>query len=217
MTSYLQIISYDICPFAQRVIMFLEEISQDYSIEYIDISNKPDWFVELSPLGKVPILRIGDEVLFESNVMLDYLNDIFKSKFYPMDDLVKAKQKALIEFSSNVLKTQWEMLVSVTNEDAKNQYDLLIQQLTYLEMQVKQQPYFNGSMISMVDIAFAPLLQRLIFIECQYIDSLLNDFPNLRLWSNNLLLSSSLSRSSKPNISNLITMKINSMHSVWSK
>ncbi|MES2034183.1 MAG: glutathione S-transferase N-terminal domain-containing protein, partial [Pseudomonadota bacterium] len=54
----LTLISFPLCPFVQRAIIALEEKKVPYDVVYIDLTNKPDWFLKLSPLGKVPVLKV---------------------------------------------------------------------------------------------------------------------------------------------------------------
>ncbi len=72
----IELISFNLCPFVQRSVITLNKKGIDYKITYIDLADKPDWFLALSPLGKVPVLKHGDEVLFESAVINEYLDEI---------------------------------------------------------------------------------------------------------------------------------------------
>jgi len=74
-TSELELLSHHLCPYVQRAVITLLEKDIPHRRTYIDLSNKPDWFRQISPLGKVPLLRVGDEVLFESAVICEYLDE----------------------------------------------------------------------------------------------------------------------------------------------
>ncbi|HEY9734725.1 MAG TPA: glutathione S-transferase N-terminal domain-containing protein, partial [Trichocoleus sp.] len=65
----LKLISHKLCPYVQRSIITLIEKQIPHERAYIDLAHKPDWFLQRSPLGKVPILLVGEEVLFESAVI----------------------------------------------------------------------------------------------------------------------------------------------------
>lgn len=65
----IELISFKTCPFVQRSVITLKEKGIDFKTTYIDLAEKPAWFLAISPLGKVPVLKIGDEVLFESAVI----------------------------------------------------------------------------------------------------------------------------------------------------
>ncbi|MDX1655109.1 MAG: glutathione S-transferase N-terminal domain-containing protein, partial [Candidatus Competibacteraceae bacterium] len=69
----LQLVSFDLCPFVQRSVIALKEKGAQFEIAYIDLKDPPEWFKKLSPLGKVPLLRVGEEVLFESAAINEYL------------------------------------------------------------------------------------------------------------------------------------------------
>ena len=74
----MKVVSFKICPFVQRVTALLEAKRIAYEVEFIDLSDKPDWFLEISPNAQVPVL-ITDEgkALFESDAIAEYLEEAF--------------------------------------------------------------------------------------------------------------------------------------------
>ncbi len=60
----LHLISFKTCPFVQRAVITLKHKNIDFDITYIDLADPPDWFLEISPLEKVPVLKVDDEILF---------------------------------------------------------------------------------------------------------------------------------------------------------
>ena len=94
----LELISFKVCPYVQRSVITLNHKNCDYKITFIDIMNPPDWFLKLSPLGKIPILKVnGKEVLFESAVINEYIDDVTPGTLKPDDPLTLAKNRAWIE------------------------------------------------------------------------------------------------------------------------
>ena len=71
----LTLVSFDACPFVQRAAILLQEQGRPYKITYVDLREKPDWFLEISPNGKVPVLQVDDTPIFESAVILEYLDE----------------------------------------------------------------------------------------------------------------------------------------------
>src|SRR6187455_154498 len=73
----LTLISHKLCPYVQRAVIALHEKGVPFERIDIDLANKPDWFLKISPLGKVPVLRVasdeGEVALFESNVICEYI------------------------------------------------------------------------------------------------------------------------------------------------
>ena len=73
MTASLKLISHKLCPYVQRAVIALKEKGVPFERVDIDLANKPDWFLKVSPLGKTPVLLVGDHAIFESAVILEYL------------------------------------------------------------------------------------------------------------------------------------------------
>ena len=65
------LISHDLCPYVQRAVITLAEKRVPFERTYVDLANKPEWFRQISPLGKTPVLKVDDQVLFESAVICD--------------------------------------------------------------------------------------------------------------------------------------------------
>ena len=156
----LHLISFKTCPFVQRAVITLKHKNIDFDITYIDLAEPPDWFLELSPLAKVPVLKVDDEVLFESAVINEYLDEITGGELQPSEPLARAKNRAWIEFASNMLGNLYMMKMS-KDEDRFNKYrDLLVSQFRRVEKHLGDGPWFNGDEFSLADTAFAPLFRQ---------------------------------------------------------
>lgn len=88
------LISHDLCPYVQRAVIVLTEKQIAHRRSYIDLANKPDWFARLSPLGRVPVLETGGAVVFESQVIAEYLDEITAGTLHPTDPLEKARHRS---------------------------------------------------------------------------------------------------------------------------
>ena len=99
----LELISHSLCPYVQRAVITLLEKKIPHDRTYIDLTNKPDWFLQISPLGKVPLLKVSNEALFESAVICEYLDEITPGSLHPVNPLEKAKHRSWIEFGSSIL------------------------------------------------------------------------------------------------------------------
>src|SRR5215813_4768403 len=93
----LTLLSHDLCPYVQRAVIALTEKGVPFDRVIIDLADKPDWFLAISPLGKVPLLKVGDEVIFESAVILEYLEETQPNPLYPADPLARARHRGMIE------------------------------------------------------------------------------------------------------------------------
>src|SRR5580698_6572625 len=103
MTATLKLISHKLCPYVQRAVIALTEKGVGFERIDIDLANKPDWFLAISPLGKTPVLQVGDKAIFESAVILEYLEETQPNPLHPVDALIRAEHRAWIEYGSTVL------------------------------------------------------------------------------------------------------------------
>ena len=101
------LISFDLCPYVQRAAIALVEKGVPFERRTVDLADKPEWFRALSPLGKVPLLQVGDAVLFESTVIVEYLEDTQAPSLHPADPLIRARHRAWMEFGSSILADIW--------------------------------------------------------------------------------------------------------------
>ena len=182
-----ELISFKLCPFVQRSVIVLLEKGVDYDIQYIDIRNPPEWFKAISPLGKVPVLRVGEDVVFESAVIMEYLDEVNPPSLHPHQPLRKAHNRAWIEFASTLFMTQFNMVMAREQADAEQAEGELRSKLALLEQQVTG-PCFNGEDFNLIDAAYAPLFMRMALLEEWSPMGLIEELPKLREWSTQLLV-----------------------------
>ena len=157
----LQLVSFKLCPFVQRAVIVLREKQIEFDLEYIDLDAPPAWFQKSSPLGKVPILRVEDEVLFESSVILDYLDDVYSPRMHPRDPLHKARHKAWIEYGSGLLMDQAAICLAQDEGDYYTKLEIFRSRLDRLRDPLMAGQLGGGREFSVLDAAYAPLFMRL--------------------------------------------------------
>jgi glutathione S-transferase len=168
--SRLTLISFPTCPFVQRAVIALKEKAVEHEVIYIDLANKPAWFLEISPLGKVPVLKVERDGLppayvFESAVILEYLEETAPGpKLHPEDALERAQHRAWIEFASQTLADNWKLTSAKTREELAAARTALNAKLQRLEATITG-PYFAGDRFSYVDAAFGPAFRQLDALE----------------------------------------------------
>ncbi len=201
MSEY-KLVSFDVCPYVQRSVITLEEKEVRYEIECIELGDPPDWFVAASPLGKVPILFVGEDVLFESAVINEYLDEAAPGRrLHPEDLLRRALDRAWIEFTSTILVDRNRMQHARTEEETRERAAGVRSKLTRLEEQFGAGPFFHGEVFSLVDAAIAPLFQRLSWCLDLAPDlGVLEGLPKVAAWSAALLTRESIKRSTVPDI-----------------
>lgn len=159
-----KLISFKLCPFVQRASIVLRYKAIEHEVIYIDLASPPEWFLSISPLKKVPLLLVGDEVIFESSVINEYLDEAYPRKMHPEDLLVRAKNRAWIEFGNVCMWDAFHLSIKETEPEFNEIQASLLGKFDQLEKAVGE-PFFNGKLLSLVDASFAPLLQRLKFID----------------------------------------------------
>lgn len=205
MSTEYRLVSFKLCPYVQRSVITLEQKQAPYSIEYIDLYNKPDWFLDLSPMGKVPILRVGEAVVFESAVINEYIEETAPGpSLHPSDPLRRAHNRAWIEVASD-LNRKVHGLVTAADEAYTRQSATKVRGiLARFDEELGDGPLFNGRNMSLVDAAMAPPLQRLSW--CEEVEPSLNLFsatPRVRAWRDAMLQLPSVRRSTVPDIREL--------------
>ncbi|HKJ71740.1 MAG TPA: glutathione S-transferase family protein [Gammaproteobacteria bacterium] len=161
----LELISFPICPFVQRSVITLLEKGADYEVTYIDLANKPDWFLKISPLGKVPVVRVDDrDVIFESAVINEFINEVTPGDLHPEDPVARAHNRAWIAFAESLLFDQYKLMMAEDEKAYEQAWHDTEARLARLDEAVTG-PLFNGADLSLVDAAVAPLLQRYALVE----------------------------------------------------
>lgn len=186
MTKY-TLISFKLCPYVQRVAIALEEKGIAFDLVYVDLSNKPDWFKAISPLGKVPLLKVDEDdrsaVLFESNVILEYLEDTHLGRpMHPVDPLERATHRAWMEFGSSLLGDIWSLEIATTENSYAQAHTNLSRKLTTLEAMLTSGPYFYGTEFRFIDAVFAPAFRYFDVFDRYSPTLMLEQYPRVTAW-----------------------------------
>jgi len=184
--SKLMLISHHLCPYVQRALISLTEKEVAFERVDVDLSNKPDWFTAISPLGKTPVLKVGDRTIFESAVILEYLEETQPSPLHPADPLTRAEHRAWIEFGSSVLNDIWGFYTAPNSAAFEVKANVLAGKFAQIERRLSRGPYFDGAHFSLVDAAFGPVF-RYFDVFDQIADfGVLVDKPKVNAWRTKL-------------------------------
>ena len=199
----LRLVSFNLCPFVRRSVITLIKKNVDFEIDYIDLADKPDWFMKLSPMGKVPVLQVGDKVLFESAVINEYLDETTEPHLHPVDPLAKAENRAWIEFGSSLIGALYMMANAKDAEGLQKQIAVLKSGLARIEGILGEGPFFNGPEFSLVDTSYAPAFSQIDEMQSLKSFELLDDTPKVKAWSAALLAEEAVQLSVTPNYGEL--------------
>ncbi|MED6136873.1 Glutathione S-transferase dhar1, mitochondrial [Stylosanthes scabra] len=142
------------CPFCQRVLLTLEEKKIPYSTHLINLSDKPQWFLEVNPDGKVPVVKFDGKWVSDSDVIVGILEEK-----YPQPSLVTPPESASV--GSKIFGAFVTFLKSKDPNDGSEQ--ALLAQLKDLDEHLKNNgPFVAGENVTAVDLSLAPKLYHLI-------------------------------------------------------
>jgi glutathione S-transferase len=191
----IRLVSFTLCPFVQRAVITLEEKGVDYELEYIDLDDPPEWFKQLSPMGKVPLMLVGDDVLFESAVILDYLDECYPPRLHPADPLRRAQHKAWIEYGSGLLMQQHTVAMAADEGGYVEALKGLTGLVEGLQVPLDEGLFGGTNAYSLVDAAYAPFFMRMEIQASIRQDAEACCPPSVAAWSKVLLARPSLKRS----------------------
>lgn len=184
----LELISFKLCPFVQRSVITLLYKDVPFDITYIDLAHPPEWFLKISPLGKVPALRVdGGTVLFESAIINEYIDDITPPGLTPKDPLERAQNRSWIQFGEQCIGDQYHLMIAKSEEDFEEALKRALVNLDKVEAILDKTPYFNGESFSLVDTAYAPIFMRYEMIKPMEDVMTQSRYPRLNAWSKALL------------------------------
>lgn len=151
------------CPFSQRCRFVLHEKGMDFEIKDIDLFNRPDDISVMNPYSQVPILVERDLILYESNIINEYIDERFPHpQLMPADPVMRARTRLFLFNFERELFLHVSVLEKAGNPKAMDKAKSAIrEQLTQLAPVFLKSKYMLGEDFSMLDVALAPLLWRL--------------------------------------------------------
>jgi glutathione S-transferase len=178
----LTLVSHHLCPYVQRAAIALAEKGIAHERVYVDLANKPDWFKALSPLGKTPVLKVGATAIFESAVILEYLEETQPHPLHPTDPLRRAEHRSLIEFGSAILNDIWGLYSAADAAAFAAKRKQLAERFAWLERRIRAEPWFDGAAFSLVDTVFAPVFRYFDAFDRIGDFGILADLPRIDRW-----------------------------------
>ena len=159
MSPSLTLVSHHLCPYVQRAAISLAEKGVPFDRVYVDLADKPAWFLDLSPLGKTPVLKVDHRAIFESAVILEYLEETQPHALHPAEPLARAEHRAWIEFGSAVLSDIAGLYSAGDHAAFMAKAEALTAKFTRLECRLGAGPWFAGDRFSLVDAVFGPVFR----------------------------------------------------------
>ncbi|WP_404784334.1 glutathione S-transferase family protein [Altericista sp. CCNU0014] len=168
----IEIYSATLCPFAHRSRLTLLEKGVPFKLIEIDLQNKPANFLEISPYGKVPVLKHGDRCVWESAIVNEYLNDVFpEPPLLPQDPIQRAQARIWINFAdTRLFAATGQLLYGRDSQPRTAILKELTEHLRFMEYEGLRKisargPYWLGAELSLVDLTFYPWFEQLSVLE----------------------------------------------------
>jgi stringent starvation protein A len=149
------------CPFSQRCRIVLFEKGMDFQIHDVDIFNKPEDLPLMNPYNRVPVLVDRDLILYESNIINEYIDDRFPHpQLMPADPVMRARARLFLYRFEQELFSHIEP-VEKNVKSADKSRAVIRDNLVQIAPVFARQKFMLGEEFSMLDVAIAPLLWRL--------------------------------------------------------
>jgi len=184
----IEIFSAFTCPFAQRSRLVLIEKDVPFTLTEIDLDNKPDWFIDISPNGRVPMIRNGKYIIWESAVINEYLEEVFPTPpMMPETPEDRALVRIWVAYANDILVPLFYKLMAA--RDGASQKKVGGEMRLVLEFiekeglgQATDGPYFLGRKPGLADFTFYPFFERWPAIAHYSGLELSDDYPRLGKW-----------------------------------
>ena len=176
----------------------------EFEVTFVNLRDKPDWFLKISPHGKVPVLKVDEEILFESNAIAEFLDETVPPRLHPEDPILRARNRAWTDYVPTFSSALNGVYYTKTREDMEAGLARAPQAVERLEQAIalgrgNDGPYFNGPALSLVDAAYAPFLQRFVIADGFLRTGLLDGFPHVKAWTDTLLSNEVVTGAVAPN------------------
>ena len=149
------------CPFSHRCRIVLYEKQMDFQVIDVDLFNKPEDIAIINPYNRVPVLVDRDLVLYESNIINEYIDERFPHpQLMPPDPQTRAKARQLLFTMEHELFSHIDALEKNLKSADKARLHMR-DRLIELAPMFNKQKFLLGDDFSMLDVAIAPLLWRL--------------------------------------------------------
>jgi glutathione S-transferase len=164
----LKLYDYPDCPFCQKVRVVLAEKDLEYDKVLVDLrkqEQKAPEFLRLNPYGKVPVLVDEDEVVYDSTIINEYLEEEYPlPRLMPEDSQGRARVRLLEDYCDNSFIPPTTMLLSQLRKPEGERDAQRVEQareelrrcLYFLRDHLDGNEYLVGAEFTLADAAFAP-------------------------------------------------------------
>lgn len=182
MTGPITLVSHALCPYVQRIAIALAEKGVAHDRLTVDLADKPDWFLALSPLGRTPVLKVGEAALFESAAILEFLEETHPAPLHPADPVERARHRAWMGIASEALADIAGFYSAADEPALTAKAASLHGRFRLIEQHLGAGPWFAGPRFSLVDTVFAPVFRYFDTFDRIGDFGILDGLPKVAAW-----------------------------------
>jgi len=149
------------CPYSHRCRIVLFEKGMDFEVIDVDLMNRSEDLAVINPYNKVPVLVERDLILYEANIINEYIDERFPHpQLMPPEPVMRGRARLFLHRFEQELYSQVD-LIEQNAKTADKARAAIRDNLTQLAQILTKQKFMLGDEFSMLDVAIAPLLWRL--------------------------------------------------------
>jgi glutathione S-transferase len=182
------LVSHHLCPYVQRAAIALTEKGAAFERLTISLDDRPAWFTALSPLGKVPLLRVArpdgtEAALFESAAICEFIEETVPGPaLHPADPILRAQHRAWMEFGSAMLGDIWGLETTRDPAVFEQKRAAIATKAARLEAALGDGPFFAGAAFSLVDAVFGPVFRYFDVFDGVADTGVFAGLPKVQAW-----------------------------------
>lgn len=161
----LRVYGMKFCPFVQRLKLVMHAKGLDHENVNCNLKNKPEWLLAKNPRGKVPVLELNGKILYESDIIARYIDEVFPGnrKLATEDPWVRAEEHMLMGDLDKSISGFYGMARASDEEKRKDSFDKISAGFSCLEKHLTkyEQPFIGGAQPGITDYMFWPFLERM--------------------------------------------------------
>lgn len=156
------------CPYSHRCRIVLYEKGMDFEVIDVDLMNKSEDVAAINPYGRVPVLVERDLVLYEANIINEYIDERFPHpQLMPPDPVMRGRARLFLHRFEQEIYSQVDLIERGVTKSADKARQVIRDNLIQLSQILTSQKFLLGNEFSMLDVAIAPLLWRLDYYGIQ--------------------------------------------------
>ena len=163
----IELYSFAACPFAQRSRMVLAEKCLEFELHEIDVYNKPAGWEQISPTGRVPLLRHNGGTIYESTIINEYIDEEFpQPPLMPPGSLARALARIWIDYCEKKFLPAVHDLMRYREDAHKlsTQIVTVHDVIEHIEFEglrkISDGPFWFGASPTLVDFQYLPFFER---------------------------------------------------------